>query len=96
MSMALSFAVRHRLPSLDLKDVTTVRAVDIDPACFLPSRQDYTAFLQPRLALMVERMLVRLVPCLSHLKDQMCQHLKHAHSKEMATRSDASVFLRYV
>ena len=84
---ALTFAVKHRLPSLHLRDERTVNAVDIDPVHFLPTVMDYEEFLRPRLSVIVSRILARHIAYLNPLQKQVEEFIPHEYVKEMTRKT---------
>ena len=95
MMMALTYAVRHRVPSLHLVNQQRVNAVDIYPMVFLPSMEDYS-FLRSRLITMVGRVLSELIPQLHAIRDRVGAHIAHEKSHEMKRKSEVNISLFFV
>lgn len=85
---AMTFAVQHRLPSLQWTDDDAVKeAMAIPASAFLPSYVDWEARRQ-RCIILVARILVNNIPFLTALKKHVPQHFPHERSKEMAQKTE--------
>jgi hypothetical protein len=83
----VTFAVKHRLPSLHLDDVWVKEARSLDPYTFLPSTTDL-ALIRRRMVTLVSRILVRRMPALVELEAHVSWHIQHKYTKEMAMKSE--------
>ena len=83
---ALSFAVHHRLPSLQLTDDSTTRALYLPPRAFLPQPAEWDE-RRHRCVILVQRMLVSHVSVFEELTGSITWHVPHPQSKEMAQKT---------
>lgn len=87
MMFGVTFAVKHRLPSLHLDDVWVKEAKTLPPWTWLPSAMDMT-LTRKRMVTLVTRILVRRIPALAELQAHVVWHLPHPRTREMTQQSE--------
>ena len=87
LKFAMTFAVRHRTPSLGLNDTIGNTASSLDSMTFLPSTAD-VGYVRHQCMELVKRIVVNHMPGLQHLQKQVLKHLPHRYAAQMAGKSD--------
>ncbi len=87
MMWAMCYGIVHRLPSLHLTNNQVIPAAEVNPSKFLPAPIDWDN-LRLREVVIVQRILTRHLEAFKELRSTVTQHVPHAHSLEMASRSD--------
>ena len=81
------FITFDRVPSAHLDNSKPLSDLKQLPLTEYLLSQEERSQLRRTMIVLVARVLTKMIPCLSHIKDAVVNHIQHPYSKEMATKS---------
>lgn len=82
-----TYAVENRVHVRELDEGVTTTASALPLSTFLPSSDDFNC-LRNRMGVIVQRILVKIIPCLGDSDDEVMWHIPHEHMAEMSQKSN--------